>query len=95
VVRENLQAHAAARVQHYLDLGYDARPILDLFLRYAVSEDGALHAEKYYRTATQEYHRTRAAFRSRHLLALARVTASEYGRPAAGVAEARDLLGLG
>ena len=29
------------------------RPVFDLLLRYAVSEDGALHAEKYYRTVTR------------------------------------------
>ena len=34
----------------------------------------------------------RSAFRWRQLVALVRVTASEYGRPAAGVAEAKALL---
>ena len=34
----------------------------------------------------------RPAFRWRQLIALVRVTASEYGRPAPGVAEARTLL---
>ena len=29
--------------------------MFDLLLKYAVSEDGALHAEKYYRTATEEF----------------------------------------
>ena len=66
--------------------------MFDLFLRYAVSEDGALHAEKYYRTVTEEFAAARPAFRWRQLIALARVTASEYGRPAPGMAEARDLL---
>ena len=63
-------------------------------LRYAVSEDGALHAEKYYRTVSEEFVATRLAFRWRQLTALARVTASEYGRPAAGYVEARALLKL-
>jgi hypothetical protein len=63
-------------------------------LRFAVSEDGALHAEKFYRTVSDEFASTRPAFRWRHLLALARVTASEYGRPAAGVAESRTLLNV-
>lgn len=63
-------------------------------LKYAISEDGALHAEKFYRTATEEFNSTRPAFRWRHLLALARVTASEYGRPAPGMAQARELLKL-
>ena len=59
---------------------------------YAVSEDGALHAEKYYRTVTEEFASTRPAFRWRQLVALARVTASEYGRPAPGVKEACELV---
>ena len=61
-------------------------------LRYAISEDGALHAEKFYRTCSEEFAATRPAYRWRHLVALGRVTASEYGRPAAGVAEAKSLL---
>jgi hypothetical protein len=93
-IRNNLQAQAAARVHRYCALGHDPRKALDLMLRYSVSEDGSLHAEKYYRTATQEYGRIRTAFRDRQLLALARVTASEYGRPAPGMAEARELLGV-
>jgi hypothetical protein len=91
-IRGNLQARAAAIVHRYGELGHDARPVFDLLLRYAISEDGALHAEKFYRTVTEEFNSTRAAFRWRHLTGLARVTASEYGRPAAGVAEARALL---
>lgn len=67
---------------------------VDLMLRFATSEDGSLHAEKFYRTASDEFASTRPAFRWRHLVALARVTASEFGRPAAGVAEARSLLKL-
>ena len=55
-------------------------------------EDGALHAEKYYRTVTEEFAATRPVFRWRQLVALARVTASEYGRPAPGIAEAREML---
>jgi hypothetical protein len=61
-------------------------------LRYAISEDGALHAEKYYQTVAEEFAATRPAFRWRQLVGLARVTASEFGRPAPGYAEARDLL---
>ena len=91
-IRGNLQAHACAGVQRYSDLGHPARPLFDLLLRYAISEDGSLHAEKFYRTASDEFASTRSAFRWRHLIALARVTASEYGRPAAGMAEARSLL---
>ena len=79
-------------IHRYGELGHAPRPVFDLLLRYAVSEDGALHAEKFYRTVSEEFAGTRPAFRWRHLVALARVTASEYGRPAVGMAEARALL---
>ena len=91
-VRHNDQARACAVVQRYGDEGHPYRPVIDLLLRYAVSEDGALHAEKYYRTATEEFASLRPAFRWRQLVALTRVTASEYGRPAPGYAEACKLL---
>lgn len=91
-VRGNLQAKASAVVQRYGELGHPARPVFDLLLRYAVSEDGALHAEKFYRTVSEEFASTRPAYRWRHLVALARVTASEFGRPAAGMSEAQALL---
>jgi hypothetical protein len=92
-IRSNLQARAAALVQRYGELGFDAAPMFGLMRKYAISEDGALHAEKFYGTVREEFASTRASFRWRHLIALARVTASEHGRPAAGVAEARALLG--
>jgi hypothetical protein len=91
-IRGNLQARASALVQRYGELGHDPRPVFDLMLRYAVSEDGALHAEKFYRTVSEEFATTRPAFRWRHVVGLARVTASEHGRPAPGMAEARALL---
>jgi hypothetical protein len=93
-IKEKDQSGAASLVQRYGELGHPARPAFDLLLRYGVSEDGALHAEKYYRTVTEEFAATRPAFRWRHLVGLARVTASEYGQPAAGYAEARRLLKL-
>ena len=76
------------------ELGLPDRPAFDLLLRYAISEDGALHAEKYYRTVTEEFASIRPAFRWRELAALARVTASEHGFPAPGVAQARRLLNI-
>ncbi len=91
-IRGNLQAKAVAVIQRYGELGHAPRPAFDLLIRYAVSEDGALHGEKFYRTVSEEFASTRPVFRWRHMAALARVTASEFGRPAAGVAEARDLL---
>jgi hypothetical protein len=86
------QARACALIHRYGELGHAHRPAFDLLLRYAVSEDGALHAEKYYRTVSEEFAAARPAFRWRQLAALARVTASEYGFPAAGYAEACRLL---
>ena len=86
------QNGAAAMIHRYGELGLAARPVFDLLLRYAISEDGALHAEKYYRTVTEEFAAARPAFRWRHLVALARVTTSEFGFPAAGYSEACKLL---
>lgn len=91
-IRGNMQAHACAIVHRYGELGHPPRPVFDLMLKYAVSEDGSLHAEKFYRTTSEEFAATRAPFRWRQVVALARVTASEYGRPAPGYAEARNLL---
>ena len=91
-IRQNLQAHASAIIHRYGELGFEPRPVFDLLLGFAVSEDGALHAEKYYRTVVEEFAGTRPSLRWRQLVALARVTASEYGHPAPGMAEARELL---
>lgn len=93
-IKANDQARACAVVHRCGEVGLPARPVFDLLLKYAVSEDGALHAEKYYRTVTEEYATTRPAFRWRQLVALARVTASEYGFPAPGCQEACELLRL-
>jgi hypothetical protein len=93
-IRGNDQARACAVVQRYGDLNLPPRPVFDLLLKYAVSEDGALHAEKYYGTVGEEFAATRPAFRWRQLVALARVTASEHGYPAPGVKEACELLGV-
>jgi hypothetical protein len=91
-IRGNLQARASAIVHRYGQLGHPAERVFDLLRKYAVSEDGALHAEKFYRTVREEFAESRAVYRWRHLVALARVTASEYGRPANGIAEAKALL---
>ena len=71
---------------------FHARPVFDLLLGFAISEDGSLHGEKYYRTVAEEFGRTRKAFRWDHVVALARVTVSEYGKRAAGYEQACDLL---
>jgi hypothetical protein len=86
------QARAAAAIHRYSQVSQSARPVFDLLLRYATSEDGALHAEKYYRTVSEEFRVMRPAFRWRQLVALARVTASECGQPAPGYEEACKLL---
>lgn len=91
-IRQNMQARASAIVHQIGQLAQPAEPVFDVLLRFGVSEDGALHAEKYFQTVLDDFHATRPAFRWRHLLALARVTASEFGRPAPGQAEARELL---
>jgi hypothetical protein len=93
-IRNRDQARAAAAVHRYLANNQPVRPLWDLLLRYAISEDGALHAEKFYRTATEEYASIRAPFRSRQLIALARVTASAHGYAAPGYTDACRLLGV-
>lgn len=93
-IRGNLQARACALIHHYGTQGHPEQAAFDLLIKYAVSEDGALHAEKYFGTVREEFAATRASLRWRHLAGLARVTASEYGRPAPGQAEARELLGV-
>ena len=44
--------------------------------------------------AHSRFARARPAYRWRHAVSLARVTASEFGRPAPGVEEARSLLSV-
>jgi hypothetical protein len=91
-IRSQDQAGAAAAVALYGEQGHAPQPVFDLLLKYAVSQDGALHAEKYYQTVTEEFQSGRAAFRWNHLIGLARVTASEYGWPAPGHDDATRLL---
>jgi hypothetical protein len=92
-IDEGNQPCAAAAAARYAEAGQPEEPMLALLLGYAVSEDGALHAEKYYRTICEELADARPAHRARHLIALARVTASEHGWEAPGLAEAKQRLG--
>lgn len=93
-IRSKDQALASAAV-HKLGLANaDSAPIFSVLRKYAISEDGALHAEKYFRTVTDEFGNLPTAFRWRELVALARVTASEYGYAAPGYAQSRELLRL-
>src|SRR5262249_56890322 len=71
-IRAKDQRRACAAAQRYGQQGHDARALFALLLRFAVSEDGALHAEKYFRTVMEEFATVRPAFRWQHLTALAR-----------------------
>ena len=94
-IKANDQARACALVHRCGELGRPARPAFDLLLRYAITEDGALHAEKYYRTVTEEFATTRPAFQRRQLAALGTRHRQRAWVPGAGrgrsapVAEAR------
>ncbi len=102
-VRNNDQFRACAIVEKYGETKSGPQPVFDLLRRFAISEDGRLHGEKYYRTVSEEFAATRPAFRWRQLTALARVTASAYGytlddarteHHAPGYEEACRLLGV-
>lgn len=101
-VRRNDQGRASAAIQIYGEGGHAPDAVFQLMLKYTVSEDGRLHGEKFYQTVREEFRTTRTAFRWRHLVGLARVTASSYGynrgdKPgfrAAGYGDACRLLGV-
>jgi hypothetical protein len=92
-IRNRDQARASAIVARYGTTDQPVRALWDVLLRYAISEDGALHHEKFYRTTVEEFASQRAAFKWRYLIALARVTASGHGYAAPGYADAVRLLG--
>jgi hypothetical protein len=103
-IRENNQLRACALVHRYGELGHAQRPLLNVLIQFGTSEDGRLHAEKYYHTATEEFTTLRKTFRWRQMVSLARVTAScfgftvddkrgkDSGHRAPGYEEARRLL---
>jgi hypothetical protein len=93
-IEEGDQVRAAAAAHSYMERDCPAAPLFDLLLGYGVSQDGALHAEKFYGTMCEEFAAARKTCRTRHVVALARVTASEYGWPAPGLEEARERLGV-
>ncbi|MEZ6062836.1 MAG: hypothetical protein R3C19_21035 [Planctomycetaceae bacterium] len=101
-IRHNDQGRATAAIQIYGEHGHPVEPVFALMLKYAVSEDGRLHGEKYFHTVREEYRTIRPAFRWRQIVGLARVTASSYGYNredqhgfrAAGYEEACRLLGV-
>jgi hypothetical protein len=93
-IRNRSQARAAALVARYGTTGQTMRPLWDVLLKYAISEDGALHHEKFYRTTVEEFTSARAPFKMRYLIGLARVTASGHGYAAPGYSDACRLLGV-
>ncbi|MBT4726765.1 MAG: hypothetical protein HN617_08790 [Planctomycetaceae bacterium] len=93
-IRNNDQAAACAAIAKYGQLGHAENGVFNLLLRFAISEDGALHAEKYFQTVADDFANTRKTLRWRHILGLARVTASEYGQKAPGYQQAKELLGV-
>ena len=62
-VQNNLQAHATAVVQKLGEASVPAERVFGTLLKYAVSEDGALHAEKYYNTVWDDFHSSRPSTR--------------------------------
>jgi len=91
-IREQNQARACALVHRYGEAGHGADAVQDVLLQFATSEDGALHAEKYFLTTTSNFAQLPKAFRWREMVALARVTASECGIKAPGYEQACGLL---
>jgi hypothetical protein len=92
-IRDKDQIRAAALTARIgAEKPESAKAVFALFRDFAVSEDGALHAEKYYGTTADEFARARDAFKWRQLVALARVTASQYGYAAPGHKEACEVL---
>jgi hypothetical protein len=95
-IRDRNQARAAALAARIGDSNPDSsKDVFALLRGFAIADDGALHAEKYYATATDEFAAARPAFKWRQLVALARVSASAFGYPAPGHEEACKLLKRG
>jgi hypothetical protein len=88
------QERACAAVERYGEARGASAPLFALLLESAVAADGALHAEKYYRTAREDFAAGRPAHCWRYMLGLARVCASQRFRVAPGLDEARELLGV-
>ena len=92
-IRDKNQPRTCALTARIGELNPESsKEVFALLRGYAISEDGALHAEKYYATTSDEFAAARPAFKWRQLVSLARVTASAYGYPAAGVKEACELV---
>lgn len=72
-IRSNLQSQATAVTARYGQPGFSAECHFSVLLHYAVSEDGALHAEKSFQTVRDDFYATRVSLRWQHLIALSRV----------------------
>jgi hypothetical protein len=94
-IREKNQARAAALTARLGAAKASPASVFALLRDFAISEDGALHSEKYYRTTSDEFAHTRPAFQWRQIVALARVTASAYGYPAPGFKDSCEILKTG
>ncbi len=86
------QAEACATAERFLTRGGSGEDLLARILPFAIADDGALHAEKYFFTAADLYTTSRVEFRNRHLVTLARVAASQHVKTAESVVTARALL---
>jgi len=91
-IRDCDQKGACLAARRYGELGHPSAGLFALLLGFAVSEDGALHSEQYFRTAQDEHATVSAGHRAVYPVALARVMASQAGLPAPGCDEARALL---
>ena len=91
-IRARDQKAACQAARRYSSLGHPPADLFALCLGFAVSEDGALHAEKYFRTAQEEHAKARDPHKELYVVALTRVMASHFGFPAPGNEETRKLL---
>jgi hypothetical protein len=91
-IRARDQIGACLAARRHGEAGHLPEPLFALLLGFAVSEEGALHAEKYFRTAQEEHSLAPARHRPLYLVALTRVAASQFGAPAPGYEQARKLL---
>ena len=93
-IRQQQQDLACAAASRCLSAGVSADTLFQQLLPFACSEDGALHAEKYFWTTRDEFSSLPASLRNNQLIALARVSASQFGTPAPGLQQARELLSI-
>lgn len=91
-IRGKDQALASALIDRYGKLQAPPGPVFKLLRRHVLSEDGALHGEKFFGTVAEEFGAARPPFRWRQLVGMARYAASMVGEPAPGMEEARRLL---